>query len=220
MIEKLAENYEQALQEFQDKETVHQQLESELAHLHAKVIQSNKKLQEEHKYLESLRYKQLYQLMKAQGLGVCSAEIVPYEFTLKHTQLKEVSDLEKLGIFPVGKLRFIYFYDKRWHHGGHYETDTSYELNYILLLCPYHFPKKVPMLNKSPFSHSRSLNTYQTTLPFFQKVIKKGANEFIDKNTGKKIEKGAFCQSPIPEKIFDYFQLSPLPELTQSKLYC
>lgn len=212
MPEKLPDNFEQVLDELQTAINIYQQLQTRLTGLHSQIDSQKLELKNQQKYAEGLRYQKVYHFMDEQNLDICSAEIIPREFKIKHPDIKRASELEKLGLFSKGKLRFIYFYDREYHSGGYEQHSEYYEKKYILNLCPYHFPLKKSLPTPSPFTYSRSLNLSENTLPHFQEVIKKDENNFIDKSTGKLIE-AEYKTFPISENIFKYFQIPPLPML-------
>ncbi|MDO8638728.1 MAG: hypothetical protein Q7R43_04070 [Candidatus Daviesbacteria bacterium] len=218
MPEKLPENYEQGLQEFIASQADYQTTADQLREIKRKIWSQHLQLELAIKGLSKLRHQRAFEIMEEKGLGICSAEIVPEEFKLKHPDFKKTSESEKLGLFLLGKLRFLYFYDKRWVGGGHYESEYSYKINYILSLCPHHFPKKTSFSLASIFSYARQHPTYTDTecLPYWKEVTQKDGQPdvFIDKSQNENRNIG-WKISPLPETIFEYFQIPSLPELPQ-----
>lgn len=188
-------DYTQALEEFAATQEGYQVVKEQIARLEEGAELEYKKLYDAYENLKQLRHNQLFALLEEQGLGICSAEQTPQGLNLKHQDIKKADELAKLGLFPLGKLRLVYCYNRKWSR-GHYE-EFSYELHYLFQLCPHHYPK--PTRNRN--------------LPYWSDVIKKkGSQEYIDKQTGQLLPKETERLTNIPDKVFEYFQIPPLPE--------
>lgn len=220
MLEKLSESYEQSLEEFVLSQANYKTVTDQLKKIKREAQSQYLKLQLAIYQLNQLRHHQVFTIMEEKGLGICSAEIIPEELKLKHKDIKKTSELEKLGLFPKGKLRFIYFHDRRWSKGGHYESGNYYNINYVLSLCPHHFPKEVSFLSASVFSHEKQSTDHTESLPYWEELITKEDSlepMFVSKKTGEQPwtihSFPEYKFSPLPETVFKYFQIPPIPEL-------
>ncbi|MDO8570869.1 MAG: hypothetical protein Q7R97_04770 [Candidatus Daviesbacteria bacterium] len=195
----LPKNYEQGLEEFNTARDAYLQLQKKFDTFRSRISNANLELEEQYKYLNFLRHREAYQSAKAQGLGVCSTELISIGFnTISHNKIDKATKLEKLGLFPINRLRFVYFFNRFFYPGGYQEHTVEEELHYILTLCPHHFPKQ-------------QLSLPKPSLPHFRAVVKKNENKFIDKLTDQPVV-AEFKTSLLPEKIFKYFQIPPLPD--------
>ena len=163
--------------------------------------------------LGSLRYRYIYQLLENQGLGVCSAEIVPDEFAKEydHNGLGGLSEAGKLGIFPIGELRFIYFRDtRRIRTLGTYDGYEYHDFEFIFQVCPYHYPQLIlPQFPRSVFSRVGYNSPTANLRSHFADVGRNDNGEF-HLSDNKTLITASFKQSPLPEKIFQHFEIAPL----------
>lgn len=197
MIENTLTDYKQTLVRFNSLSKEFEQLEQAT---HDKLSI----LREESSRLDILRYQTVYSLMEIASLGVCTAEIIPEEFKDfwgGHRKIAGLSRPERLGIFPIGQLRFLYF------HGPGYDStpyfEQSYTKEFILLLCPHHFPKAPEQ---------------ETTLSELPDDLSKVITCELHRSEGKFTSRderefsAPYPQTPLPEAIFEYFQIPPLPK--------
>ena len=137
--------------------------------------------------------------MERAGLGVCSAEIVPDEFKTSHQRLG-LEGPEGLGLFPIGSLRYLYFKRLGYARGGHYENGSYYDIKYIFRVCPHHFPSESLFKSLQPYSSSET----------GAEVIRRQDGKFVGK-VNDAIMEALYPQRPLPESIFVYFGIQPLP---------
>ncbi|MFH0937344.1 MAG: hypothetical protein V1808_03550 [Candidatus Daviesbacteria bacterium] len=211
--EKQPVNYEEALNEFLQKSSLYLKKKEAVKKVIEKVIYENNSLWKEHKNLEALRYQFVYKIMEEKGLGVCSAEIEPSEFNTKHQEIEEASEIEKLGLFPIGSLRFVYF-EYRGRSKGDYEPDYYYDVKNIFRVCHHHYPLKLVPLPQSVFSHLHYQDSYAAALStHFKDIEQREDNKFysLSPNKGREPLDASYLISPLPEKIFEYFNIPPLP---------
>lgn len=196
MVENTILNYEEALANFYISQ-------KDLDKLENAASKRQKQLQNSRSHLQAVRYQIVYDLIEKAGLAVCSAEIITWEFKHEgHRKFEGLNEAEKLGLFPRGQLRYLYYQGLDYTEA--FDTPIPHIDTHILLLCPHHFPE-VP---------DREITFPEA--PHYQPIITRELTQTRDgkffSSLSRKEITAPYRRGTLPEAIFEYFKIPPLPK--------